>query len=311
MKRATLLVLAFALAPLAGCASFSHADEARDLDATLAALPGVTDVDVQYGEPGALDASSVTVTARATRTATPGELVDFVTTTYAAFAGPLAGSNLGLELSIDDDRLSLAGFRAKASPEAVERSATAAVEALGSEALDKAAVHVRLDPEPASGPVSHVDVAVAGGPEAVLSRLDRVARAHLDDHAFWRVGDDEGTGWGLGGEERGLPTAAERALWQQLAADLPAGATVRLEGGFTSVQLPASTPPTAVTRIALRHLALLGGGGQAAYDVGAGEALFSVIEGDCSSTRDAVGRAVEAAVGDACRATTHPPAEQP
>ena len=79
--------IALSLAASSCLANPSHAEDAQDLRADLAALPGVQEVALSYVEPVPLDSGKLEFKVRMQPHASPQQARKVVATTYAAFRG--------------------------------------------------------------------------------------------------------------------------------------------------------------------------------------------------------------------------------
>lgn len=298
-----LVLLTCALLPLAAaCANPSRASEADSLRERLAELPGVASADLDYTEPVTLDSGKVGLNVAMRPDAEAADVVDVVSTTYAAFAGAHHAEEGDLDITWGDDVVHLRSFEPEADRSAVEDAAQRALPV-----LEGARVRVDLETQDvAAAPHVHALLTVTTDPgvDALLGALPALAREHGDlPRADWTVqAGAEGT-WALHSSD-GLPGADQLALFDRLRAGLPRDASVWLgDDAWATVTLPAGTPPAAAEAVVDRHLAILGGAGAASYDVQVGDELvLSIIDGECSFDPGPIGARLDRAHADACRA---------
>lgn len=94
------VALALALL-LTGClANPNLRSEAEELRASLAGLPGVQQVTLDYTDPVTLDTGKLDLTVTMSADAEPGEVTEVVTTTYDAFAGAHHDEEGDLEVTL-------------------------------------------------------------------------------------------------------------------------------------------------------------------------------------------------------------------
>lgn len=291
-----------ALPLLAACADPSHASEADDLRARLAALPGVASARLDYAEPITLDSGKLQLTVRMEPEAEASALAAVVTRTYDAFAGVHHGEEGDLDITWGEDVVHLRSFE----PDADEAAVGAAIEqALPVLEAEKVRVDIETqDVSEAPHVRTRFTVTTAPGPDALLAALPALDRRFgaLPD-ADWTVQAAPEGSWTLASSD-GFPGPDQLALFGRLRAGLPQGATLWLgDDEATSLSLPAGTTPAAAAALADRQLALLGGPGRASYDLMVGDSLdVSIVDGECSFDTGPVGERIQLTHGPRCRA---------
>lgn len=300
-------ILALALPVLAACANPSHEKEADELRDRLADLAGVTSVDLDYTEPITLDSGKLQLRVEMAPDADAADVREVVAMTYDAFEDVHHDEEGDLDVTLGEGLIHLRSFEPEAATEDVADAAERAVPVLASgtvrvdintqDVSDAPHVHTQYDvtvPEP--------------GAESLLGALDELASEHADiPDAGWtvRAGDEEG--WGLSAQD-GFPDQAQRDRLDQLREGLPEGATIWLgDDDNLNVHLPAASTPAEVSAIVGRHLALVGGPGEAYYDVQQGEELIaSFIQGDCYFENGAAAARLEQDLAQGCTNVTRP-----
>lgn len=292
---------------LAACANPSRDTEAGELRDRLAELPGVVSVELDYTEPVTLDSGKLALRVEMTPGAGAAEVREVVATTYDAFEDVHHDEEGDLDVTVGTGVLTLRSFEPEAATADVADAAERAVPVLSSGTV-RADINTQ---DVAAAPHVHTqyDVTVPEpGFESLDRALDELSAEHADiPDAGWtvRAGDEEG--WALSAQD-GFPDRAQRDRLDELRAGLPDGSAIWLgEDDNLSVHLPADSSPAEVSAIVGRHLALVGGPGEAYYDVQqGGELLASFIAGDCSFEDGPAARRLEQDRAEGCTNVTGP-----
>ncbi len=301
--RITLLA-ALTLPVLTACAAPSRAKEAEALRRALADLPGVADASLDYTEPVILDTGKLELHVDMVDDADAADAIEVVVTAYAGFAGTHHGEEGDVHVVLGDDAIHLRSFEPDAKVDAVERAATHAAAALPSGAVT-ADINTQ-DVDNSSHVFTGYAVKIpAQGADDVLEKLTDLERRHADvPDAGWGVETRGASEWQLRSSE-GFPDEKQRDLFNQLRGDLPEDTSILLHDEFVNVRVPHTAGPDEISAMVGRHLRLLGGVGEAYYDVTQGEDFYAMITlGDCTFATGEFGARLSQDHGAACTKLT-------
>ncbi len=296
-----------ALASLTACANPSLGDEAGELRRALAELPGVATVDLRYTEPVILDSGKLQLNVDMSTGADRDDIVSVVRAAYEEFSRTHRGEEGDLFVAVGDDTIHVRSFEPDADTDAVGHAAGHAITVLaaGSVRADINTQDVEASPHVFTSYSVRIAEQDADGVLRVLTSLEQDHRGIPDASWSVRTRDDE-SGWQLMSSS-GFPNSQQRDLFNELRRDLPRGASILLTDDFATVQVPAEVTPHEVSRMAGRHLELLGGVQKAFYDVTSGENFRMMISvGDCTFAPDETGRRLEQDYGADCTKTAEP-----
>lgn len=298
--------LFLAIPLLAACAGPNLSSDAGDLRDELSKVAGVTAVTLDYSEPVTLDSGKLLLTVTMRDDADPEEVVDVVTTTYGAFADTHHDEEGDLEIEIGDDQIHLRSFEPDAAVGAVTEAATRVLQV-----LPEHRVRVELntqDVDQAPHVATQIVVTTADNTaRAVVDELAALKKAHQDlADAAWRVQGRNEYGW-LIGASGGFPDAGQVALFEELAADLPAGVVVSLfDGSSPTLRVQRGVRPAEVSAIVARHFRMLSDVDDLFYDVDTPTGLNSFgSDGECYFGSDRIGSRLERDHGDRCATIKH------
>lgn len=303
-----LLALAIMLS-LTGCLTNpSLRSEAGDLRASLASLPEVQEVTLDYSEPVPLDSGKLRLTVEMSTEAGGDEIVDVVTTTYEAFADTHRSEEGDLDVVLGEDTIHLRSFEPVAETESVARAAIDAASVLGSGTVRAEIMAQDIAADPHVETTYYVDVK-GPGRGALLRKLGELERAHADiPRAWWRVQSGGEYGWLLEGASHGFPDRDQLDLFDRVSASAPRGVAIQMyDTDFVVAQVPAGFTPDQASPMARQHLEALGGAKKTFYHVESGP-NFAVMmaRGDCTFDRGPVGARLERDLGAECTKVTHP-----
>ena len=308
MKPTLLLATVLcATLPLAGCADPSRSSEAGELRDRLADLPGVASVELDYTEPITLDSGKLQLRVEMEPDAEAADVREVVATTYDALEDVHQGEEGDLDVTLGEGLIHLRSFEPDAATDDVADAAERAVPVL---ATGTVRVDINTQDVP-DDPHVHTmyDVTVPEpGAESLLGALDELAAAYAEiPDAGWTIRSGDEEGWGLSAQD-GFPDQAQRDRLDQFREGLPEGATIWLgDDDNLNVHLPTDSSPAEVSAVVGRHLALVGGPGEAYYDVQQGEELLaSFIQGDCYFETSPAAARLEQDLADGCTNVTRP-----
>lgn len=299
------------LAPLlVACAAPSHEKDAQQLRDRLGELAGVESVELSYSEPVTLDSGKLSLDVTMRPDASPQDVVALVGETYEAFSDEHQGEEGDLEVAFGDDSLHLRSFEPTAETDDVRDAARRAVDLFGQSRTR--VVLMTQDVADAPHVSTEIEVAASGpGADAVLETLTALEKEHgTQPLTSWTVLSPERPTYLLGSTV-GFPSAERRALFAALSgtlASLPGSLAdqsgVEMNEMSVTVMLPAATTDDDAVSVAAEQLQILAAHPDDFYDLNVGSSTpMSWMPGDCSFTRDPLGRRLEQAHAAACPAS--------
>ncbi len=302
MKRILAVTAALLALPLLNaCSLLSHADDAEELRSALTGLSGVDRVELDYSEPATLDSGKLELRVAMSADANPADAVMVAARAYEGFAGPHRGEESDVFVTMGDDTIHVRSLGPDAKVTAVKQAAERAVAVLSDGAV-RADINTQ-DVEDAPHVFTEYTVIIAEGDgDSVQQTALDLEQKYADiPDAAWRVQTQEDeAGWVLGSTS-GFPSSSQRALYGELNQDLPRGASVQLVDDLVTVHLPDGAGPDAISAMAGRHLAALGGAEKSFYEITSGDSLvMTVSQGECAFTTDQAGSRLEKEHGADC-----------
>lgn len=288
------------------CAGPDLSSDAGDLRDQLSEITGVSDVTLDYSEPVTLDSGKLRLTVTMSDDADPEAVVEVVTTTYDAFADTHHDEEGDLEIAIGDDELHLRSYQPDAAVDAVTEAATRAMEVFP-DTIVRAEINTQDVSRAPHVFTRFIVRALEESADAVLAEMARLEEAHGDlPDAAWRVQGNDEYGW-LIGTHRGFPDAAQVALFEALAADLPAGVFVSLfDSSSPTLRVTRGVKPAEVSAIVARHFRVLSDVDDLFYDVDTPAGLNSFgSDGECYFGSDRIGTRLEHDHGGRCSTIKH------
>lgn len=288
------------------CAGPDLSSDAGDLRDQLSEITGVSDVTLDYSEPVTLDSGKLRLTVTMSDDADPEAVVEVVTTTYDAFADTHHDEEGDLEIAIGDDQLHLRSYQPDAAVDAVTEAATRALEVFP-DTIVRAEINTQDVSRAPHVFTRFIVRALEESADAVLAEMARLEEAHggLPD-AAWRVQGNDEYGWLIGSRD-GFPQAAQRALFEELAADLPDGLSVSFfDADFVSLRVARGVKPAQVSEVVGRHLRVLADVDDLSYDLDTPAGLnYFGSDGECYFGSDPIGTRLERDHGDRCSTIKH------
>lgn len=312
-----LTALAVLALPLMGACAASPdlSDGAQALGDRLAELPQVSRVGVDYvkadPDPFLPVPGNVTLTVQMDEGAGVREVADVFTGAYEAFSDAHRDEVGDIDVLWGDDTVHLVSQ----GPEGEVAEVREAVERVLS-VLPAGEVRADIDLRRLPGEDTHFKtfyrVTVPArhedrGGAAVLRTLDDLAAVHeKTPGSTWIVETTRST-WGLM-SVGDFPGAAQRALFSDLGADLPRGASVRVDTETRTLKVADTSTAAEVSAAVGRHLQVLGGVATTSYEVvdPQGDFLARFAEGVCYFAPSKVGDRIEAEHGAGCTVVPEP-----